>query len=235
MRTPLCVVCALMFSTAASGAETASQALAKMPPLAGAATANMDCSAEEATAKNVEAQLRPITQTPMAFGGSAVSMTPAQMQAMTAMSDPAYNECLSQLQTTPVEWVQPLKDKLEAKLQQVEADFRKAVEEHCRKNQSEVCMPDPAISKRFNVQATAAGTQMLKDAQQPYAGHLKEVGDCIAKREKGMGGASGGGNAAMDAIFGSNTGMTWGLVNLPAVTNTRLCKAAREAAGKYQQ
>jgi len=233
MRT---LILLLSMVPALAGAETASQALAKVPPLAGAAAANMDCSAEEVTARKVEAQLRPLTQMPMGFGGSAVNMTPAQMQAMAAMSDPAFNECLSQLQTTQSgEWVQPLKDKLEARLQQVDADFRKASEEHCRKQESEACMGDPAINKRFNALAAAAGTQMLKDAQPSYAKYLKEVGDCIAKREKATGGASGGGNAALDAIFASNTGMTWGLVNLPAVTNTSLCKPARDAAQKYVQ
>ena len=69
----------------------------------------------------------------------------------------------------------------------------------------------------------------------PYAKQLKEVGDCIARREKAMGGATGGGNSALDAIFGASTGMTWGLVKVPAVTNTSLCEAARAAAAKYQQ
>ena len=237
MVTRLCLISALMFSAAATGAETASQALAKVPPLASTATANMDCSAEEVTGKKVEAQLRPLTQTPMAFGGSVVNMTPAQMQAMAAMSDPSFDECVSQLQANLADpWVQSLKDKLEARLEQVHTDYGKAVHAFCSKSSDMNCGPHsaPAITRQFSAQAAAAGTQFLKDAQPSYAKQVKEVGDCIARREKAMGGATGGGNSALDAIFGASTGVTWGLIKLPAATNTSLCQAARAAAQKYQ-
>ena len=238
MRTPLCVVSALMFSSAAIGAETASQALAKVAPLASTAAANMDCSAEEVAGKMVDAQLRPLTQTPMGFGGSVVNMTPAQMQAMAAISDPTFDECVTQLQANMADpWVQTLKDKLDARLEQVHADYGKAVQAFCSKSSDINCGPHsaPALARQFNAQAAAAGTQFLKDAQPSYAKHVKEVGDCIARREKAMGGASGGGNSALDAIFGASTGVTWGLIKLPAATNTSLCDAARKAAQKYAQ
>ena len=238
MRTRLGVVSALVFSTAAIGAETASQAFARLPPLASAATADMDCSAEEAAGKKVDAQIRPLSQTPMAFGGSAVNMTPAQMQAMAAISDPTFDECVTQLQANMADpWVQALKDRLEARLGQVHADYGKAVQAFCSKSNDMNCGPHsaPAITRQFSAQAVAAGTQFLKDAQPSYAKHAKEVGDCIARREKATGGATGGGNSALDAIFGASSGVTWGLIKLPAATNTSLCEAARKAAQKYAQ
>jgi len=218
----------------AFAAETALQAFAKLPPLATAATTSMDCSAAEATDKKVQAQLAPLAAMPMSAGGSAVQPTPAQIQAMAAMGDPAFSECLSQLQVSPAEiWIQPIKDKLSAKLEQIHADWVEANAAYCRKSGSEGCMGDPTSGKRFNGVAAAAGTQFLKDAQPAYGKYLKEVGDCVARREKGMGGATGGGNNAMDMIFASQSGMNWGLLNLPAAANTSLCEAAREAARKF--
>ena len=235
MRARLWLVTALMLTTTATlGAETATQALARLPPLAAAASAGMDCSAEDVTARKVEAVLRPMSTTPMSYGGSVANMTPAQMQAMAALSDPAFNECVTQLQSNPGElWAQPMKEKLQAKLDQIHGELIKANEAHCRAQKSEACMPDPTILKRFNAQTTAAGTQFLKDAQPQYAKFSREVGDCVGKRDAAMAGASGGGGSAVDAIFASNTGVTWGLVNLPAAVNTSLCKAARDAAQKY--
>jgi hypothetical protein len=235
MRAPLWLVPALLFATAAAAAETPSQAFARLPPLAGAATPGMDCPAAEATRKKVEAQIAPLRAMPMAPGGSAVQMSPAQMQAMAAMSDPAFNECVSALQMRPGDWEQALRDRLEAKLEQVNADYIKAIEAFCRKSNDENCRGSPALQRQFSAQAAAAGTQFLKDAQPGYAKLLKETGDCIASREKGMGAATGGGNAVLDAIFASNAGVTWGLLNLPAAANTRLCEAARDAAGRHSE
>ena len=217
-----------------AAAETASQAFARLPPLAGAATANMDCSAAEATDKKVQAQLRPLTQTQISYGGSVANMTPAQMQAMQAMSDPAFDECVQQLQMATADpWVQVQKDKLGAKLEQIHAEYLKAYEAWCRVGPSDGCGSNPAIDKPFNAKAAAAGTQFLKDAQPLYAKQLKAVGDCITLREKGMGGATGGSDA-VGMLLASATGTNWGLLNIPASSNTSLCEAAREAARKYQ-
>lgn len=219
-----------------AAAETATQALAKLPPLASAASAGMDCSAQEATNKKVQAQVALLMKAPVAFGGSAVTeMTPAQTQAMAAIGDPAFNDCVTQLQANPAEyWVQPLRDKLQAKLEQVHAEYNKAYEAWCRVPPSDGCGNNPSLDKQFNAKAAAAGTQFLKDAQPGYAKYLKEAGDCITTRDKMMGGATGGGNNAMDALLASANGTTLGLVLLPAAANTQLCEAAREAARKYK-
>jgi len=215
-------------------AETPSQAFAKLPPLASAATAGMDCSAAEATERKVQAAIAPMTGVPASFGASAVQPTPAQTQAMAAMADPAFDECFTQLQVNPSgAWILPLKDKLEAKLQQVHDDWVKANEVFCRKSGDEGCMGDPASDKRFNGVAAAVGTQFLKDVQPLYAKYLKEVGDCIGRREKALGGATGGGNAVLDAVFASPVAANWGMVQMPAMANTSLCEAAREAARKF--
>ena len=236
MRNALWLVPALLLPAAATAGETALQAFAKLPPLASAATASMDCSAREATDKKVQAVVMPLMSMSMSMtpGGSAVQPTPAQIQAMAAMNEPAFNECVAQLQTSPAElWAQPLRDKLQVRLEQVNAEYHKAIEAFCGKSNDPNCQGSAAIDRQFNAQAAAAGTQYLKDAQPAYARYLKQVGDCIAIREKGMGGATGGGNNAMDAIFGSATGVTWGLLNLPAAANSSLCEAAREAAHTY--
>jgi hypothetical protein len=224
----------LMLCAGTAFAETASQAFARLPPLATTASANMDCSAAEVTDKKVRLALQPLSTAQVSYGGSAAQPTPAQIQAMAAMSSPEFNDCVSQLQTGVGDpWVQAQKDQLEAKLERVHGEYNKAYEAWCRAQPSEGCGNNPAIDKPFNAKAAAAGTQFLKDAQPLYAKQLKAVGDCIALREKGMGGATGGGNNAMDMLFASAAGMNWGLLNIPAAANTSLCEAAREAARKY--
>lgn len=235
MRTALWLVPVLLYATASAGAETASQAFAKLPPLAGVANANMDCSAAEVTDKKVRAQLQPLATAQVSYGGSAANLTPAQIQAIAAMNSPEFNDCATQLQAATADpWVQAQKDRLEARLAPIEADYLKAYEAWCRSRGGEACGSNPSIDQQFNAKATAAGTQFLKESQPHYAKQLKAVGDCIALREKGMGGAGGGGsNDAMGMLFASAAGMNWGMLNIPAASNTSLCEAAREAARKY--
>jgi hypothetical protein len=225
-----------LFPCFAFGAETAQQAFAKLPPLATVAAPAMDCSAAEVTDRKVQAQVQPLKAAAqsMPMGGSAVQPTPAQIQAMAAMNSPEFNECVTQLQMgTADPWVQALKDRLQANLEQVQAAYIKAIEAFCAKSSDPNCRGSAAIDWQFNAQAAAAGTQFLKDAQPAYARQLKETGDCIARREQGMGGATGGTGNPMDLVFASANGTTWGLLNLPAATNTSLCEAAREAARMY--
>ena len=224
----------MLFSgVALAGPETASQAFAKLPPLAGAATANMDCSAAEVTDKKVQAQLKPLATAQVSYGGSVANMTPAQIQAMAAMGSPEFNECVSQLQMGMGDpWVQAQKDQLAAKLESIHAEYLEAYEAWCRVGPSDGCGSNPSLDQQFNAKTAAAGTTFLKDAQPQYVKQLKAVGDCIALREKGMGGATGGADA-MGMLVASATGMNWGLLNIPASSNTSLCEAAREAARKY--
>lgn len=233
MRTLFGLIPVLIFAAAAGATEPASQAFARLPPLAGAATANMDCSAAEVTDKKVQAQLQPLATAPVSYGGSVANLTPAQIQAMAAMGSPEFNDCVTQLQMGMGDpWVQTQKDQLAAKLESIHAEYLKAYEAWCRVGPSDGCGSNPSLDKQFNAKTAAAGTQFLKDAQPLYAKQLKAVGDCIALREKGLGGATGG-NDATGMLLASATGMNWGLLNIPAAANTSLCEAAREAARKY--
>lgn len=223
-----------LFTSLTHAAETATQAFARLPPLASAATPDMDCSAAEAVGKKVEARLAPMRTMSMTPGGSVANPTPAQAQAMAAMGEPAFNDCVTRFQTSPHEpWVQPLRDKLAAKLEQIDEAYRRASEAFCQKSNDPNCRGSPAIDRQFNQQAAAAGTQFLKDAQPHYARYAREVGDCIGRRERMLGGADGGGNTAMDMIFASQVGLNWGLLNLPAAANSNLCEAARDAASQH--
>lgn len=216
-------------------AETAPQALAALPPLPKAATKDLDCSLGEKMGKKVNEVAQRAAGTAQAGMGSGAmpSMTPAQMQAMQAMTEPAYNSCPVEVMQPAQGWSQEPDQKLEARLAEIDAAKLQADQAWCETHSTgEMCMPNPAAIPKFNAQAVAAGTQYLKDAQAGYGKLVKLAADCLALRDPPVNAARGlqGPFAGMAAGADSQN---WALVGLIAEAHSKACTTARDAASKY--
>ncbi len=221
----------------AFAADTPPQALKNLPPLPPAATMGLDCSHGATLRKKVDeiAQRGAATIQSGAMSAPTPSMSPEQMQALQALTDPAFSMCpieVMQLQATG--WGMAPEQKLDARLAEINAAKHKHDVAYCEahpKNNIE-CETDPGSARRFNAQAAAAGTQYLKDMQPGYAKLLKQAGDCLALRDKPVTAAQGvkGAFAAMaDGALGQN----WGLVATVADAHSQACDKARAAAKTY--
>jgi hypothetical protein len=244
MKSPLrwkkvCVpfLIALASGAALAAGESPVQALAQLPPLPKVATGNLDCSLGETVQKKVnEVALRETASGQAAAQGPMVTMNDAQVAAMQAMTEPAYNTCpIDVMQPEAQGWATTAEDKLTARLEQIAAARVKASEEWCTKHPGgEMCAPDPAIAKRANADATAAGTQFLKDAQPGYAKFLKQVTDCVVMRDKAVV-AAGAVKGPFRMMVGGAHAQNWGLVGVAADAHSKACMKAREAAQQHLQ
>jgi hypothetical protein len=219
--------------------DSAAKAVGEIPALPKAASKDLDCSAGEKMQQRLEQRLQADMATLTAPGASTVtpqSLSAEQATALQSLNDNEFYACIQDLQMRPAElWLSPFKERLYARLEEVDAAKTKSDEAYCTAHpQGEGCASDPGSIKRFNAQAADAGTQFLREAQPTYAGYLKEIGDCVARREKVIATARTAGiGGAMESMLTSATQMNWGLAVTAAGAHASLCESARNAARKY--
>ena len=181
-------------------------ALAEMPALPKAAKADLDCSARDAFDKRlVHAREIALEQAQRAGGPTEwTDTTRDQEQALLALNDLDFSACVNDLQQLSTEaWLGPPRDRLDEKI----------------------------TTAQTNAQAVAAATQFLKDAQPGYAAYLKQVSDCVGRRERIVATARSAHagtsteNALQDAVDAD-----WSLASAAADAQVAVCGAAREAA-----
>lgn len=223
---------------AAAPSSVPAKALAEIPALPKAAKKDLDCSAAEVFGARIQRQSEQDSaamQAAMAKPATAQTLTEEQTAAIQALDDSEFHSCVTDLQQRPSElWVLPLREGLDARLAGIDAARIKADEAWCTKHAAETCTGDPAGAKRSNAQAVTAGTQFLKDAQPAYAGYLKEIADCVGKRDKVEVRARAAGLTGRSAATAIGaTQDDWTLVGIAAGAQSAVCMAAREAANRF--
>lgn len=231
----LMLLLTLVAGTAFAGADTAPAALKALPPLPGAAAKDLDCSHGATLHQKVDEKTRREMVAAQAEAANASAMmTPEQMQALQALTDPAFSTCpIEVMQLEATGWGMEPEQKLAARLAEITQAKAKHDQEYCEKHsKSAICEPDPSSAKRFNAQTVAAGTQYLKDMQPGYAKLLKQAGDCIALRDPSVR-ASQGIKGAMAGLAVGADAQNWGLVVVVADARSNACAKARDAARTY--
>ena len=199
-----------------------------------AASPDMDCSIGEKT----QAKVQEITQrmTTASQSGAAMatttSMTPAQMEAMQRLTDPEYMQCPIDLMQ-PQDWSVAPGQKLEKRLAEIRAAKTAADEKWCETHANgEGCDFDPNSLKRAHGQVVTAASQYLADVQPGYAKFHKQVGDCIAMRDKPLAAARTVTGAIGMLALGADS-QNWSLVGLVADAQGKACETAKQAASWY--
>lgn len=227
------LLCLLLPALALAGNESPVQALAQLPPLPKAAAQDLDCSLGETLQNKVqEIALRETTAGQAAAQGPMVMLSDAQMTAVQAMTDPAFNTCPIEVMQQAQDWATSADEKLAARLAQVDEARAKEDEAWCKTQAAIACEPSPAAARRAIADATAAGTQFLKDSQPGYARYVKQIGDCVAMRDKSVV-AAGIVKGPFRMVVGGAHAQNWAMVGLAAEAHSKACTTAREAAQRY--
>lgn len=186
-------------------------ALAELPALPKTAQPDLECSARDALDKRlVHAREVALEQAQRAGGPTEwTDTTRDQEQALLALNDLEFSACVNDLQQVSTEsWLGPSREKLDEKI----------------------------MAAQTNAQAVAAANQFLKDAQPGYAAYLKQVNDCVGRRERIIATARGAHagtsteNALQDAIDAD-----WSLASAAADAQVEVCGTARDAARRNRE